>query len=191
MGSKPSKSASKSKDKKDSKSGGGANSQLPAPAAVPALDPRFPLSARDKFSLVKSWKNVNRNLDTTGKEMMIKLIADNDDLKQYFPKFKDKTGDQLRSSEDFETLAVQHMTPYDQAILDVDNVDALISNLQAVGKGHKQLANFQEEYFTRIEKCLLFALQQTLGDAFTDNMDRIYKQWLSWTTTQIQGGFRS
>lgn len=91
----------------------------------------------------------------------------------------------------FEETAMQHMTPYDQAIQDADNVDTLIANLLAVGKDHKKLPNFKDEYFVRMEKCLLYALQQTLGDAFTENMDRIYKQWITWTTTQIQLGYRS
>lgn len=88
-------------------------------------------------------------------------------------------------------MALAHITAYDQAIQDSDNVDQLIKNLQGVGRKHKKLPNFQEDYFARMEKCLIFALQSVLGDAYTENMDRIYKQWISWTTETMREGFRT
>ncbi|OQV12213.1 hypothetical protein BV898_13477 [Hypsibius exemplaris] len=123
--------------------------------------------------------------------MMIKLLNDNPDLKQYFPKFKDKSAEQLRSDEDFEEMALAHINAYDQAIQDSDNVDQLIKNLHGVGRRHKALPGFQEDYLARMEKCLVFALKSVLGDAYTDNMERIYQIWISWTTEQMREGFRS
>lgn len=67
----------------------------------------------------------------------------------------------------FEEVAMQHIQTYDQAIQDTELVDNLISNLETVGKKHKKLPGFREEYFVRMEKCLVFALQTTLGDAYT------------------------
>nr|5ZIQ_A Chain A, Globin protein [Ramazzottius varieornatus]5ZIQ_B Chain B, Globin protein [Ramazzottius varieornatus]5ZIQ_C Chain C, Globin protein [Ramazzottius varieornatus]5ZIQ_D Chain D, Globin protein [Ramazzottius varieornatus]5ZM9_D Chain D, Globin Protein [Ramazzottius varieornatus] len=153
-------------------------------------DPRFPLTARDKFSLVKSWKTFSRNLESAGKEMLLKLFIEHPDMKDLFPKFKAKTPDQLRNDESFEEAALAHITPYDQAVQDSDNVDILLTNLKRVGRQHKTVPGFQESYFERMEKCLVFALQTTLADAYTENMERIYKIWISWTTEKIREGFR-
>lgn len=44
---------------------------LPAPPTPPALDPRIPLTAKQKFNMVKSWKGINRALQPTGVYMFL------------------------------------------------------------------------------------------------------------------------
>lgn len=44
-------------------------SEPPAPAAV---DSRLPLTARQKYSMVASWKGISRAMETTGINMFIK-----------------------------------------------------------------------------------------------------------------------
>jgi hypothetical protein len=42
------------------------------PAAVPAVDPRLPLTARQKYSMLASWKGISRALEPTGVYMFVK-----------------------------------------------------------------------------------------------------------------------
>lgn len=48
--------------------GGGAGTS----AAVPASDPRIPMTAKQKYSLVASWKGIHRALEPTGILMFVK-----------------------------------------------------------------------------------------------------------------------
>lgn len=42
------------------------------PPAPSAPDPRLPLTARQKYSMVASWKGISRAMETTGINMFIK-----------------------------------------------------------------------------------------------------------------------
>lgn len=44
---------------------------LPEPPPPPALDPRLPLTAKQKFNMVKSWKGISRALEPTGVYMFL------------------------------------------------------------------------------------------------------------------------
>lgn len=46
---------------------GGVEAPLPEP-----VDPRLPLTARQRFSIQKSWKAITRNMENTGVAMFIK-----------------------------------------------------------------------------------------------------------------------
>lgn len=66
--------STQSGDDKDEKKGKNAQDdqlQLPPPAPV-EVDPRLPLTARQKYSLVASWRAINRALEPTGVAMFIK-----------------------------------------------------------------------------------------------------------------------
>lgn len=60
---------------KDEKKGKNAHTddqlQLPPPQPV-EVDPRLPLTARQKYSLVASWRAINRALEPTGIAMFLK-----------------------------------------------------------------------------------------------------------------------
>lgn len=47
---------------------------IPEPDAPPPTDPRLPLSARQKFSLEKSWKAVQRSLEGVGMNALIRWV---------------------------------------------------------------------------------------------------------------------
>ena len=55
----------------DMKSDGGPGAGAAA-AASAALDPRLPLNARQKYSMLASWKGISRALEPTGIYMFIK-----------------------------------------------------------------------------------------------------------------------
>lgn len=42
------------------------------PGAAAVLDPRLPLNARQKYSMMASWKGISRALEPTGVYMFIK-----------------------------------------------------------------------------------------------------------------------
>ena len=48
-----------------------ADKDLPEPPTPAPLDPRIPLTARQKFSMVKSWKGISRALEPTGVYMFL------------------------------------------------------------------------------------------------------------------------
>lgn len=50
----------------------GMNGSLSDPPPLPPTDPRLPLTARQKFSLEKSWKAVQRNAETVGSETLLR-----------------------------------------------------------------------------------------------------------------------
>lgn len=62
----------KKKKKKGAKDSGANNGALEEPPPPAAPDPRLPLTARQKFSIVKSWKGISRALGPTGVTMFIK-----------------------------------------------------------------------------------------------------------------------
>ncbi len=77
MGCVQSQSDGSSKDKGTAGSGGGVigdnnGQQGPGGASGVILDPRLPLNARQKYSMLASWKGISRALEPTGVYMFIK-----------------------------------------------------------------------------------------------------------------------
>lgn len=54
----------------DNKAAEKTNSNDPPPPAAP--DPRLPLTAKQKYSMVASWKGISRAMEPTGVNMFIK-----------------------------------------------------------------------------------------------------------------------
>lgn len=52
--------------------GAGGNAAGGASAAVPNADPRIPMTAKQKYSIVASWKGIHRALEPTGINMFVK-----------------------------------------------------------------------------------------------------------------------
>lgn len=74
-------SSDERKDKASSRGGGviggaadGNNAAGPG-ASNAVLDPRLPLNARQKYSMVASWKGIARALEPTGIYMFIKFVS--------------------------------------------------------------------------------------------------------------------
>lgn len=54
-------------------SGGGGNARKPEEPAPPApVDPRLPLTAKQKFNMLASWKGISRAMESTGVYMFLK-----------------------------------------------------------------------------------------------------------------------
>jgi hypothetical protein len=57
-------------------SGGSGNNRKPDEAAPPAtVDPRLPLTAKQKYNMLASWKGISRAMESTGVCMFLKYVA--------------------------------------------------------------------------------------------------------------------
>ncbi|KAJ8308127.1 hypothetical protein KUTeg_013004 [Tegillarca granosa] len=150
---------------------------LPDPAPPAPTDPRLPLDARQVFKLKKSWKGIKRCMEATGVEMFIRMFKANGNVRPLFTRFQHlKTDDELRVDETLEKHATIVMEKLDETIDNVENVDYIKERLATVGKSHLSVhKDFTPEYFWKIEQPFLDALKITLGDRYTDNMDKIYR----------------
>lgn len=153
--------------------GGGGKDDLPAP---PATDPRLPLTAKQKYTMVASWKGINREMEATGVNMFIKLFEEHKELLSLFEKFISlQTREQQASSEELQEHATKVMSTLDEGIRGLDDMDSFFSYLGQVGASHRRINGFQSQYFWKIEGPFLKAVEQTLGDRYTANVENIYK----------------
>ena len=72
MGCELTKLAGSSRSSNNVKDKSAAATAMDNPPAAAALDPRLPLNARQKYSMLASWKGINRALEPTGVYMFVK-----------------------------------------------------------------------------------------------------------------------
>ncbi|XP_023225311.1 neuroglobin-like [Centruroides sculpturatus] len=173
-----------------SKKGQDGISPLDDPPIPAAPDPRLPLTARQRFSISKSWKGISRAMESTGINMFIKLFEDNEDILHLFKKFQYlKTHEQQRDSMELAQHASIVMSTLDEGIRSLDNMDYFLDYLHSVGKLHRKIQGFNRDLFWKIEKPFLSAVQETLGDRYTDNMDSIYKVTIRFILETVIKGY--
>lgn len=164
--------------------GGGGGGAGGGGAPGSEVDSRLPLTAREKFSLQKNWKSVSRNLQNCGVEMMVHFLNCDEEVRQAFPKFRQLDKDQMRANEDFQTFSENVMQEWNNFMESLDDVDGLLRLIASNAKRHKKYnSGIQPQHFELMRRSLLVALRYTLGDAYTDNMERIYDKWTSFITT--------
>ncbi|GFQ99538.1 uncharacterized protein TNCT_654221 [Trichonephila clavata] len=81
------------------------------------------------------------------------------------------------------------MSTLDESIKKLGNVDYFMDYLHSVGKLHTKIPGFKREYFWRIERPFLAAVQDTLGDRYTDNIENIYKITIRYILDTVVKGF--
>ncbi|KFM56743.1 Neuroglobin, partial [Stegodyphus mimosarum] len=163
---------------------------LEDPPTPPAPDPRLPLTARQLFNISKSWKGIARAMEPTGITMFVKLFEDNEDILHLFQKFQYKRFHEFhRDSMELAQHAGIVMSTLDESIKKLNNVDYFMDYLHSVGKLHTKIPGFQRDYFWRIERPFLEAVQDTLGDRYTDNMENIYKITIRYILDTVVKGF--
>ncbi|CAH1187664.1 unnamed protein product [Phyllotreta striolata] len=146
------------------------------PSQPPPIDSRLPLTAKQKYSLLASWKGISRAMESTGVCMFLKLFEEHGELLNLFQKFqKLKTKEEQESSLELQEHATTVMNTLDEGIKGMDNLDAFFEYLHQVGATHRRIPGFKVEYFWKIEKPFLEAVEQTLGDRYTENVENIYK----------------
>lgn len=159
----------------------------PPPAAT---DPRLPLTARQKFTIVASWKAVARAMEPTGVYMFIKLFEDNEELLGLFTKFGDIKTKQLQvESMELTEHATKVMETLDEGIKTLDDMDAFLPYLHQVGASHLKIPGFKKQYFWKIETPFLEAVRRTLDDRYTDNVESIYKLTIKFIIETLIDGY--
>lgn len=165
-------------------------SPLDDPPVPPPPDPRLPLNARQLFNITKSWKGISRAMETTGITMFVKLFEENEDILHLFEKFQYKKLHELhRDSMELAQHASIVMGTLSEGISFLNNVDYFMDYLHSVGKLHRKIPGFQRDYFWRIEQPFLAAVQETLGERYTENMENIYKITIHYVLDTVVRGF--
>lgn len=181
-----------SEGRKGSNSGTGGSEADPVadPPPPPPPDPRQPLTARQIFSISKSWKAIARAMEPTGIEMFVRLFQEKEDLLDLFEKFQAlRTKESQRESMELAQHASVVMTTLDEGINALDNLDYFMSYLHNAGRLHYKIKGFKKEYFWHIEGPFLAAVADTLGDRYTDNIENIYKITIRFILETLIEGF--
>jgi len=133
------------------------------------------LTKRQRFLLKGSWKGVSRELQVTGVRVFIKMFQDHPETLEHFPKFRDlDSSDKQRNSEAFKEHAEKVFIRLDEALLSVEEPEILTAILLETGAYHKKIPGFRPEMFRYAEEPFLHALQTTLDERYTSQMDVIY-----------------
>ncbi|XP_011059260.1 PREDICTED: neuroglobin-like [Acromyrmex echinatior] len=168
----------------------GNDGSSPPPPPPAATDPRLPLTARQKFTVIASWKAVSRALEPTGIYMFIRLFEENAELLNMFTKFRDqKTKEQQSTSMELAEHAKTVMTTLDEGIKSLDDMDAFLTYLHEVGASHTKIPGFNRQYFWKIEKPFLDAVERTLEDRYSENVENIYKLTIKFIIETLIDGF--
>ncbi|XP_074038168.1 neuroglobin [Leptinotarsa decemlineata] len=152
------------------------NGKLDDVAPPATVDSRLPLTAKQKYNMMASWKGISRAIESTGVCMFLKLFEEHAELLSLFEKFKElKTKEDQANSLELQEHASTVMTTLDEGIKGLDNLDAFFDYLHQIGASHRRIPGFKVEYFWKIEKPFLEAVETTLGDRYTENVENIYK----------------
>ncbi|XP_043284139.1 neuroglobin-like [Venturia canescens] len=159
----------------------------PPPAAV---DPRLPLTAKQRYTVIASWRAVSRAMEPTGVYMFVKLFEDNAELLSMFAKFQDlKTKEQQATSMELAEHAKTVMKTLDEGIKGLDDMDVFLTYLHEVGASHTKIPGFNRQYFWKIEMPFLEAVERTLGDRYTENVENTYKLTIKFIIETLIDGF--
>jgi len=173
--------------------GGGGNKRRTGEAEPPAPeppDPRLPLTAKQKYSMMASWKGISRAMEPTGVYMFIKLFEQHQELLNLFEKFRElRTREEQANSMELAEHANTVMATLDEGIKGLDNLDSFFDFLTQVGASHHRIPGFKPEYFWRIEQPFLEAVQMTLGDRYTENVESIYKVTIKFIIETLIRGY--
>ncbi|XP_014612503.1 PREDICTED: neuroglobin-like [Polistes canadensis] len=162
----------------------------PPPPPQTTVDPRLPLTARQKFTVMASWRAVGRALESTGVYMFIRLFEENTDLLDLFTKFRDmRTKEQQSSSMELAEHAKTVMMTLDEGIKCLDDMDTFLTYLHEVGASHTKIPGFDRQYFWKIEKPFLDAVERTLEERYSENVKNIYKLTIKFIIETLIDGF--
>ncbi|XP_035696402.1 cytoglobin-1-like [Branchiostoma floridae] len=161
----------------ESESANSGDSTPPKSSTPSALDERLPLTQKQKFLLLKSWKGVARQISQCGKTMLIRLFKDDPQLmavfNQKFRHLRERDADVLYQDAILDAHAATVMEALHEAITHLDDSVFVMKVLHDVGKMHQRY-NVDPSVFLKVEKPFLTAVSEVLGDRYTKNMEEIY-----------------
>ncbi|XP_022827113.1 neuroglobin-like [Spodoptera litura] len=156
----------------------------------PPADPRSPLTTKQQYCMLASWKGIFRQIEKTGILLFIKLFEENEDLLHLFEKFGElKTAEAQMSSEELAEHATKVMHTLDEGIKGLADIDAFFAYIRHVGATHHQVPGFKAENFWKIEQPFLQAAKTTLADRYTPNIEEIYKKTIRFILENLVKGY--
>ncbi|XP_012546380.1 neuroglobin-like [Bombyx mandarina] len=156
----------------------------------PPSDPRCPLTTKQQYCMLASWKGIFRQIEKTGVLLFIKLFEENEDLLHLFEKFQElRTTEDLSQSEELAEHANKVMHTLDEGIKGLGDIDTFLAYIQHVGATHHQVPGFKAENFWKIEQPFLQAAKTTLGERYTANVENIYKLTIKFILENLVKGY--
>lgn len=190
MGCASSSSADNSKPSAQNGKGsaGGKGAGLDNDADTPKQNPYISLTHREIFQLKMSWKAIRRTLVETGVNMFIFMFEASPDTKTYFVKFKDVPNDVLVKKEPFKDFANNVLEFMDTCVTELDEAEKTQNNLLAMGAKHKA-KDIPITMFKEMKTPFLRAVEETLGDRYSDRMRVIYEVLIDYFIKTMEEGY--
>lgn len=155
---------------------------------APKQNPYMALTHKEIFQLKMSWKGIRRSLEETGVNMFIFMFEASPDTKNYFEKFKHLSNEQLAKHEPFIDYATNLMESYDTAITDLDDADKTHQKLKKIGTENKK-NEIPVTMLKEMRTPFLRAVEQTLGDRYSDRMRTIYEVLIDYFIKAMTEGY--
>ncbi|XP_041981235.1 neuroglobin-like [Aricia agestis] len=156
----------------------------------PPSDPRSPLTAKQQYCMLASWKGIFRQMEKTGIILFVKLFEENEDIHHLFEKFRElRTKEAIVSSAELAEHATKVMHTLDEGIKGLSDMDGFFAYVRHIGATHRQVPGFKAENFMKIEQPFLEAAKTTLGDRYTPNIENIYKLTIRFILDNLAKGY--
>ncbi|CAG0879567.1 unnamed protein product [Darwinula stevensoni] len=166
---------------------------LSPPSSAPApLDPRLPLTLRQRISIMKSWEGISCDLMPIGISMLVKLFEDHCDLLNLFEKFQRlEVQDEQAKRMELKDHARIAITTLDNGIKSLDDLDVYFQHLHTVGETHTRIPGFEKENFHKIKGPFLRAVRETLQERYTPNIEAIYRVTIDFLIETLIDGYEN
>lgn len=156
--------------------------------AAPKQNPYMTLTHREIFQLKMSWKGIRRSLEETGVAMFILMFEACPDTKNHFEKFKNMSNDQLSKYDPFINHVTNVMESLDLIVTELDDADKAHDKLKKIGTKHKT-SGIPDSMLLEMKTPFLKAVEQTLGDRYSDRMRVIYEVLIDYFIKAMTEGY--
>nr|XP_024214574.1 neuroglobin-like [Halyomorpha halys] len=127
-----------------------------------------------------------------GSNILERLFEEHEELLELFAKLKElRTKEEQASSLELQEHATKVMNTLDEGIKELDDLDTFFTFLTQIGQSHKKIPGFKPDYFWKIEKPFLEAVEMTLGDRYTENVENIYKVTIKLIIDTLVNGYNT
>ena len=111
-------------------------------------------------------------------------------MKQYFDKFKNKENAALLKSQILIDHATVVMEAIDTSVTELDDADKTHENVKKLGAEHRT-RGIKESHLDELRGPFLKAVEETLGDRYTDRMRNIYEVFIDYMVKTMKEGYNA
>jgi hemoglobin-like flavoprotein len=129
-------------------------------------------------------------LFSTFQQQPKRMFESNEELKKYFEKLKDKDNATLLKSQILLDHATVVMEAIDTTVTELDDAEKTHNNLKKMGVEHKA-RGIAESHLSEIRTPFLKAIEETLGDRYSDRMRNIYEIFIDYVIKTMKEGYNS